>query len=181
MKIILVRHGQTDANKNGILQGQEVDISLNETGIQQVEKSAFILAGKSINSIISSPLKRALQTAEIISRNLSKNIELDDRLKEFSYGSLAGKTWMEIEQETGDGAMREKDQNLIFNYHPYGGESIEDVKTRVIAFMKDVQTRYLNKSILITTHGGIIDVVHMLLPQKEKVEVDNATIHEFEV
>src|SRR3989338_1566659 len=130
MKLIFVRHGQTDFNKNKIVQGCEMDPPLNDTGIQQVEESAKSLP-EGIDFIISSPLKRASQTAEILNRKLNKRIEFNDDMKELSYGSLAGKSWSEIEAITGDKDVHQKERDTLFDYRKYGGNSAEDLKQTV--------------------------------------------------
>src|SRR5438128_1464296 len=122
MKLIFVRHGQTDYNKADIVQGQEKDIPLNEEGRRQVAASASLVP-TDVYRIFSSPLLRASQTAEIINERLHKEIEFADALKEFSYGSLAGKTWSQIETETGDPDIHRKDNAVHFDYRPFGGES----------------------------------------------------------
>lgn len=178
MKLIFVRHGQTDCNKNGIKQGQEIDVFMNAEGIKQVEE----VTGKlptNIDFIVSSPLKRASQTAEIINKRLNKNIQFNDDIKELRYGSLAGKTWPEIEIITGDKDAHEKDDNVTFDYSKYGGEKADSFKKRVTKFIEELKLQYPDKTILVTTHGGVVDAMHILFPQKEKAATDNASIHEF--
>jgi uncharacterized phosphatase len=89
-KLCLIRHGQTDWNKDGKLQGRE-DIELNDTGRSQARMCAEFLKNYSWDCIFSSPLKRAAQTAEIIQRQLtlsSINIEFD--FIERDYGLASG-------------------------------------------------------------------------------------------
>ncbi len=178
MTLIFIRHGETDQNRDGVVQGQEVDGVLNENGIKQVEQTALRLP-EDIDFILSSPLKRASKTTEIINRRFNKKFYFRDELKEVSYGSLAGKTWGQIESETGEKNMQEKELKLVFNYRPYGGESIEDVKTRLAKFIAGLKRDYADKKILIITHGCVIDTMHLLFPQKEKPESKNASVHEF--
>ncbi len=178
MKLIFFRHGQTHFNKNKVVQGQEMDPPLNETGITQVEEAAKSLPD-GIDFILSSPLKRATQTADILNKKLNIRIELNDDLKEFRYGSLAGKPWSEIEAITGDKDVHQKERDGVFDYRPFGGDSAEDLKERVEHFVSELKERYPDKTILITTHGGVIAAMHVLFPQKEKAEMHNATIHEF--
>ena len=180
MKLIFIRHGETNFNKLGIIQGQEEDTPLNETGIKQVKDAANELPRDEIEAIFSSPLKRALETAEIINLFLNKEIKLDGRLKEFSYGSLAGKTWEEIEVITGDPEIRHKDKKLQFNYRAYGGESIEDVKTRLNGFLEEIKVGYASETLLIATHGGIIDTMRLLVMQNVEMQALNASLHQFE-
>jgi broad specificity phosphatase PhoE len=178
MKLLFVRHGQTDFNKNKLPQGQEIDAPLNDTGIQQAEEAAKFLPDN-IDFIITSPLKRASQTAEILNKKLDKKIEFNDDIKELRYGSLAGKPWPEIEVLTGDKDAYQKDKDILFDYRKFGGDSAEDLKRRVEKFISEVKEKYPDKNILVATHGGVIDSMHILFPQKERAETDNATIHEF--
>lgn len=180
MKLLLVRHGQTDFNKNKIPQGQEIDASLNETGIQQAREAATFLP-TDIDFIMCSPLKRTRETAEILNDTLKKEIEFNDDIKELSYGSLAGKTWPEIRVLLGidEAAAHHKDQHIEFDYRKFNGECAADLKSRVSRFVADVQEKYSDKNILVVTHGGVIDTMHILFPRKERSEADNGTIHEF--
>lgn len=178
MRLFLIRHGQTDYNKNKIPQGQEIDASLNAEGIVQVE-ATIPHVPSDVDFIISSPLKRAAETAIILNKALNKEIVYDDRIKELSYGSLAGKPWPEIVAETGDPDVREKDRNINFNYRNFGGEAAIDLQNRVAQFVEDMKVQYPDKTILVTAHGGVIDTMHRLFPQKRRADTLNATIHEF--
>lgn len=177
MKLIFVRHGQTDYNKNNTPQGQEIDVFMNETGISQIEEVARNLPN--VDFIISSPLKRAAQTAQIINRKFKKDIKFNDDIKELRYGSLAGNTWSELEKITGDPDIREKDENITFDYSKYGGDTAGDLKQRVSKFVEDMKVQYPDKTILVTTHGGVVDTMHVLFPKVKKPSTTNATVHEF--
>ena len=179
MKLLLVRHGQTDYNKAKRPQGQEIDAPLNETGVQQAEDAARSLP-HGIDFIISSPLKRAAQTAEILNKKLNVEIEYSDHIKELRYGSLAGKTWPEIEALMGDLEAHQKDQDVRFDYRAFGGDSALDLEQRVMKFVREMQEKYPDKTILVATHGGVIDAMHVLYPRKERAVTDNASIHEFD-
>ena len=178
MKLICVRHGQTDYNKKKIPQGQEIDAPLNSDGIKQVEIVLKFIPND-IDVILASPLKRAAQTAEILNRELSKEIIYSQNLREISYGSLAGRSWQEIDQVTQYRDVKAKDDNILFDYTEFGGESAEQFKERIRVFIEDTKERFSGKTILVATHGGVIDALHVLFPQKEKAETNNATIHEF--
>ena len=180
MKLIFVRHGQTDYNLEGRPQGQEVNMPLNETGIGQVEAAAQFVP-TDIDFIISSPLKRAAQTADILNTKLNKEIEYNSDIMELRYGSLAGKLWAEIEIETGDKDIHQKDRDLLFDYRQYGGESAQDLMDRVARFIDELKETYVDsgKKIVVTTHGGVIDTLHKLFGNK--VETQNAGVHEFTI
>lgn len=73
-------------------------------------------------------------------------------------GTLAGKSWEEME----DGLnLKEKHRSAQFDYHPYGGESVKDVKKRLMAFLKKINGKHADDEALIITHGGIIRFFHL--------------------
>jgi 2,3-bisphosphoglycerate-dependent phosphoglycerate mutase len=88
-EIWLVRHGQTDWNLEGRLQGQ-LDVPLNETGMGQVRLLAATLQGKRFGALFSSDLMRARQTAECVSTAVNLPIFFDKRLREISQGQFEG-------------------------------------------------------------------------------------------
>ena len=96
-EIYFIRHGQTNENSLGILQGSEIDSDLNELGRQQAKKSGkylkkYRIKDKNFDCIISSPMKRAIETAEIIGKELkiTKKIEIFDELIELGRGKMSG-------------------------------------------------------------------------------------------
>jgi broad specificity phosphatase PhoE len=101
--LLLVRHGETDWNRDGRWQGQS-DTPLNEVGRQQAVRVAEELDG--IDVVYSSDLARARETAEIVAERLGLDVELDERLRERSFGAWEGKTGPEIEAEFRDAHSR---------------------------------------------------------------------------
>lgn len=163
MKIYLIRHGLTPLNKAKKVNG-EVDEPLAPEGIEQA-KAIIPEIPKSVTRIYSSPLLRARQTAEIISSALNIPVTIADELTEVHMGSLAGKSWEEME----DGLeLKKKHRTVQFDYRPYGGESLEDIKKRLIAFFKKINDKYADHEALIVTHGGMIRLIN-LLEQGESV------------
>ena len=90
MKLILVRHGETYWNKEGLVQGGGSDIELNDTGANQAHKLASFLKNENIAAIVSSPLRRAISTAEAIASQHQLPIEVDYGLREIEVGELEG-------------------------------------------------------------------------------------------
>jgi phosphoserine phosphatase len=90
LKLILVRHGETHWNKDGLIQGGDSDIELNDTGLEQARKLAAFLKNEPIISILSSPLHRAVATAEVIASQHQLPVEIDQGLKELKVGDLEG-------------------------------------------------------------------------------------------
>jgi broad specificity phosphatase PhoE len=180
MKLFIIRHGETDYNKTGKTAGQLFDHPLNIKGIEQAESISKNLPSE-IDAIFSSPLKRAKQTAEIINKNYNLKIELRDELMERNYGSLSGKTWEDMAKESGIPNLKEIDYTQKYDYHQFGGESINDVKSRLLNFIEHLENNYKDKKVIIVTHGGILKIMHNQFPQKERPEIGNATVHEFEI
>jgi broad specificity phosphatase PhoE len=90
LKLILVRHGETFWNECRRIQGCDSDIELNETGLEQARRLAAFLEKERIAAVVSSPLRRALSTAEAIADRHQLPVEVDQRLKELKVGDLEG-------------------------------------------------------------------------------------------
>lgn len=143
MKILFVRHGETELNVLPKKMQGISDYNLNKNGIIQAEKVRDVLENEKIDVMIVSPLKRALQTAQII--NQKHNIELivDDRIKELNYGDL-------------EGTMYKKEYwDMDYDYSSIHGENIKDLKIRVYKFIEEIKIKYSNKTVLVVSHGGV--------------------------
>ena len=98
MELYLIRHGQTDWNKEGRLQGS-VDIELNENGRAMAKAAGIRLNEVFFDKIYSSPLKRAYETAELIRNNRNLEIIVDESLREISFGAMEGTTYDDLSKE----------------------------------------------------------------------------------
>ena len=145
MEILLTRHGQTEWNVLKKVQGR-TDIELNETGIQQAKDTARKLQDENIDLIISSPLKRAAKTANIIGETRNIPVIFDERIVERGFGEFEG--------------VRPKENefadlwNYDLNLQEHGVESIQSFFGRVYEFLDDIKEKYNGKKILLVTHGG---------------------------
>ena len=154
MKILITRHGQTDWNVLGKIQGQ-TDIELNDNGRQQAKETGELIKNENIDIIITSPLKRAKQTAEIINENFNVTIIEDNRLMERNFGKSEGLTkddrrkLKEINPEVND--VWNYNKNIDFN----GMETMQDFCNRIYKFLDEIINKYRYKNILIVTHGGV--------------------------
>jgi broad specificity phosphatase PhoE len=90
LKLILIRHGETHWNKDGLVQGGDSDIELNDTGLEQASKLAAFLENEPIIAILSSPLQRAIATAEVIASHHRLPVEIAQGLRELRVGDLEG-------------------------------------------------------------------------------------------
>ena len=149
--IYLVRHGETNDNKNHIIQGNK---SINSTGRKQVKNTALKLKDISFDICFCSPLKRAKQSLKII-KKYHKNLKVifDDRLKERSYGELVGICFDTINKYT------PTRWNSNFSLHD-SVETPEQVYERVANFYEEILPKYEGKNILIVAHGGIARMTH---------------------
>ena len=140
--IYIVRHGQTDWNVEGRYGGR-VDVKLNSKGKKKKKITAEKLSGIKFDKVFSSPLKRAIQTAEIICNG---KINTDERIIERCNGELEGKLKTEI--------IEKIDFNDPDNIK-YGIEPITDFRNRINEFLDDITKKYVGKNVLVVTHAGV--------------------------
>jgi probable phosphoglycerate mutase len=145
-----LRHGETDWNKNHIAMGQ-TDIELNGVGLAQSYKAAEDLRKEKFTSIACSPLKRALQTANIISEHYSLPITIIDELKEASFGVMEG-------QPKGDRAWIDE---WRIGGHIDKAEVFQDFVTRALEGLNSALN--LPAPVLIVSHGGVYWAVQKAL------------------
>lgn len=155
MKIYVVRHGETDWNNNGIMQGN-TDVLLNQAGIEQGLKVKKILENERIDICMSSPLKRAYDTAKIIC-NDKVNIKIDNRLEERELGEFEGK-----KANLYDSKFY---WNRKINSSSCGVESANDLIDRVKSFYDELKEKYKGQdlNILIVTHGAIVRSLNFII------------------
>ncbi len=134
LTVVLTRHGLTDRSDPEQHLGQHIDVSLNAAGRRQAESLAKRLAAVPFDRVISSPLFRAQETAQIVGRGA--RVETDPRLKEMDYGSWEGLSYEQI--EAADGAFRREWELAPDRLACPGGEAGNDVAERVRAFLDDL-------------------------------------------
>lgn len=150
--LFVVRHGQTDFNAERRYQGA-IDVPLNATGVQQAEALAKQLQQHDIDVIVSSPLKRASDTARILAETLKCDIELMGQFAERSVGVYEGLTPREVQQRHPQ--LWAKIVTRQINDAPPGGETILEVGCRVLEGLNQLKKRYGDKKVLLVTHGYI--------------------------
>ncbi len=149
-KIFIVRHGQTDWNKLGIVQGK-TNISLNEKGIAEAKAIRNKINIDIIDACYVSPLNRTIETAKIVTDN-KIDLILDDRLIERGFGSLEGKPF--------DYEITAKSWDYKINYDEYGIETIKEVLKRAKNFLDYINKTYDNKNVLVVSHGACIKALY---------------------
>lgn len=179
MKIYLARHGETEFNLKKILMGQRYDVDLDKAGIAQAEALAQTVPPE-VNIIFSSPLKRAYHTALIIADKLKLGVVSRDELEERDFGNLSGRSWADIEKETGV-SLQHIEEHLDVDLSKFNSETINLVKVRLMHFLADLKKHYSDKTPLIVTHSGIIRIMYILYPNTPKQDVKNASLHVFDI
>jgi broad specificity phosphatase PhoE len=133
--LLLVRHGETDWNAEGRLQGH-TDRPLNPYGREQAKKLAERLDGDSIAAVYASDLSRARETAEIVGERLGLTVVIDPDLREKNWGTWEGLT----------GSERDRVE--------FEGETTEEHAERILRAVKRIAERHPDERVLVVTHGG---------------------------
>lgn len=161
--ICLIRHGETDWNALGKLQGQ-TDVPLNANGRKQADDCGQFLKEYDWEILISSPLKRAKETAEIINRHLHLPFTIMPEFAERSFGEAEGMT------------PEEREKTFPSKAYP-GQETEEALRKRLMDGLDYIQKQFNDKKILLVTHGAVI---HHLLHHfsngefgKKKIRLSN--------
>ena len=155
-ELILIRHGETDWNRELRFQGH-IDVPLNDMGHEQARRLGLRLAGEPVQQLISSDLMRAQQTAAPAARQLGLEILTTVSLREQNFGIVEGmradeiqarhpRAWEDWLQFREDHAMPE-------------GESPRQFHARIIEALGRIATAHQGQKLLVVTHGGVLDMV----------------------
>jgi probable phosphoglycerate mutase len=156
-RLCLVRHGETAWNAEGRVQGQ-LDIPLSRTGLGQAKAVAVALAGESFDAIYSSDLMRVRQTAQPTAEHMKKPVILDERLRERHYGVFQSITYTEAKGRFPEDYARFRAKDLDFDFET--GESLRAFNQRSLAVMDEIIRKNSGKSVLVFTHGGVLEIVY---------------------
>lgn len=149
---LLMRHGFAENNAKNIANSNDSSMAggLTPEGKAGVIASAQTLIGKGITKIITSPLNRTKETAEVVRATIGldeSHLVVDERIGEINFGEYNGKSHSEYR-------ARFKPEDASFYERPAGGESWQDVRRRMGAFIYDIENSYKNETILIVGHQG---------------------------
>ena len=153
MKLLLIRHGQTNWNLEQRFQGQS-DIPLNETGRKQADALADHLSAEHFDAIYSSDLQRATETAKIICKS---EFHSDPRLREVNFGDWEGLTYDEIKAKHPETLAAWEDD--IYKNAPPNGETLEGLAVRVHFMLDELRENHEDQNILIVAHGGVLQTL----------------------
>ena len=149
--LVLVRHGETDWNRDNRFQGR-ADPPLNDTGRAQVRTLAEELRDRVFAAVYTSPLRRAHETATILADALGLELLSHDALEEVDVGSWSGLTREEVEARFPAGYARWLDYGHGWD----DGESYEELGARVVKGLTEIAAAQPGREILLVTHGGPI-------------------------
>ena len=159
-QIYVVRHGETEYNAKGLYYGW-TDCELTEKGIAQGEELKQSFSEIAFDYVIASPLKRTMNTAELISGFKSREIILDERLKELNFGQWEGLHHTEISNRyNADWVQWGRDWK---SFKIPDGESFIEFFERVRSCIDELKHRYEGKRILLVTHHGCMRVIPLVL------------------
>lgn len=178
LKVYFIRHGETEWNACGRIQGM-TDVELNAKGLAQAQVLAERLSEEDdIVALYSSPLRRAYTTGEIIGRRLGLAPITDRRLVERDMGLVEGMTGDEVRERFPEIHFAWKEGNKRVPFP--GEERREDFQRRLREFLDDIQTRHIDHKVAVVTHGGAMGmimatVMHLDLDRRFPFWFENAS------
>jgi len=158
MRLVLIRHGETDHNAEQIALGRE-DVPLNERG--RLQAQAIAAAAKAgglpgpIDAVYSSPLERALATASPLAEALTKSVRIEQALIEMDVGEVENQTYAELRERYPDFLRAWRSDDCADVAMP-GGESLRDVQERAWAAVEAMRERHAEETVAAVTHNFVI-------------------------
>ena len=158
-RFCLVRHGETDWNAQGRIQGN-LDLPLNSNGIAQARAAARGLVDAGIELIYSSDLARARQTAEAAAQHTGLPLIFCVELRERRYGIFEGLTYDEVKRRFPDVYTRYRSRDSA--YAIPDGESLQQLAARAESALRRIARDHPGQTVLVVTHGGVLDIAYRL-------------------
>ncbi len=148
--IIFLRHGQAENNTKKILAGRTPGINLTEEGKKQAEQAGEMIKSLNISAIYSSPIDRAMQTAEIVGKHCDVKPISDDRLIELDMGKFTMVPYDEIFKNHGNVFLKFYEGSLEISHN--GVESFSEVQKRVFDIVDFVKNKHKDENVVLVTH-----------------------------
>jgi len=171
--VCLVRHGETAWNAEGRVQGQ-LDVPLNGVGLAQARAVASVLCAERFDALYSSDLVRVTQTAEPLAQLLKLPLRTDARLRERHYGMFQTLTYAEVKVKHPEDYARFRAKELDYDFRT--GESLRAFYDRSIACLRGIAARHPGESVLVFTHGGVLEMAYRFAKG-----LDLRTVRDFEI
>lgn len=178
-RVLAIRHGETDWNTTGRIQGQ-LDIGLNQVGRWQARCLTAALADENISAIYASDLARAIETAQGVVEASGCPITTDPGLRERAFGSFEGLSYAQIEAQWPEAAQRWRRRDPDFGAP--GGETLAAFYARSVATARRLAALHPGQTIVLVSHGGVMDCLyrsatHVALDAPRSWQLGNAAIN----
>ncbi|MBI2359704.1 MAG: histidine phosphatase family protein [Deltaproteobacteria bacterium] len=174
--LFLLRHGETTWNKNGRVMGR-LEVPLNRRGIVQAKHIAKILSRVKIDAVYASPLKRALQTAKIVTRSIKAPLNIEPQLTEVGFGRWEGRNFDQLARDKTYNRFIESPMTAKLP----GGETMRGVQRRGLEALRRAIRKHPQGRLLFVTHGDVIRAIlcHYLrlsLGEFRHLRIDNGSL-----
>ncbi|MEA2553830.1 MAG: hypothetical protein QOJ65_2006 [Fimbriimonadaceae bacterium] len=169
--VLLIRHGDHDL-LNRAIAGRMPSVHLNASGIEQVEKLAGTLSSLPIRAVFTSPLERALESAEPLAKHLSLELQVSDQISEVDFGEWTGWTFHQLH---GNPEWKRFNEYRSGSRVP-GGESMQEIQARMMDFLERMRVEYPDAVVAAFGHG---DPIKMALMHCLAVPID--FLHRIEI
>ncbi len=184
MRLLLIRHAESQGNKEGRFQGQR-DYPLSPVGVEQAARLAARLRERHLDVIYASPLTRASHTAQFVAEAKRMVVTPLPDVQEYDFGELSGLTRAEIQARHPEFAATLFTNPAVYTPWP-GEEGRTTFHRRVTAALWGLEARHAEQTVAVFTHGGVIAVfcrTVLDLPEDRRPPfvVDNASIFEIDV
>ena len=155
-KIILIRHGETDWNREQVFRGR-IDVALNAVGVTQARAVKESLKDTGIDGICSSPLSRAFKTASIVGENRNVAVRVEEGFTDIDFGAWQGLSHREVKEEYNDLYETWLTQPQFVTFP--GGESLDDVQKRSIQALEGTLKNNPGKTLALVSHRVVLKVL----------------------
>ncbi len=185
MRLLLIRHAESVGNRERRLQGR-TDFPLTARGRRQAEELASALSREPVAAVCSSPIGRALETAEAIAARLRLTVEVEAALQEYDFGEMSGLTWAEIRDRRPQLIEQLLSDSPDYPHYP-GEEGREPFRKRVCEALWDIAERHVGEeAVAVVTHAGPIAVFLLEVLQRGYQRpipfvLDNASVTTVEI
>jgi alpha-ribazole phosphatase/probable phosphoglycerate mutase len=158
MKLLLIRHGQTDWNIARRFQGHS-NVPLNEFGRKQAAALAERLSPQQVDALYSSDLERAFETAKMIVHLSGRKPDLhsDLRLREINFGDWEGLSYNEIKEKYPEALLAR--ENDVYKNAPPNGETLEQLTVRVQSMLDELYLKHKDQTVIVVAHGGVLQIL----------------------
>lgn len=173
--VFLIRHGESNYNREGRIQGDSDFAKLTEHGVVQSELLKKRLDKERFDVMYSSPLRRSMETSHIL-RPDGMNVLSDGGLKERSFGELENRIWEQVGEDIRNEYRATRELSGI-----KGAEGLEELRKRVWTCFMEIIKENFGKRILVITHGGFIAMVMAIVTKTElrlsrRFQADNGSV-----